>query len=315
LEPKLLFTQRKDELVINSMNSLIEIKCLLCGSNDNTQVKYEQNFNLEDLNSKIFSARRTTEHYHYRILECRACGMVFSSPILPFEIISKLYIDSKQNYDNETSYISESYIRYVKENNLLFNEKNAALEIGCGNGFFLSELKKFGYKKVYGVEPSREAVSKSGDMKQNIFNGFFENTIYEENSFDLITCFQTLDHFMNPLDTLERIFRLLKKGGIVYFIVHDEKGVQAKLFGEKSPIYDVEHIYLFNKETLETLVKKAGFNVLRVFDVKNTYPLSYWTRMTPLPFKKQLSAFLNLIGLSKKEVSIYAGNIGIFIQK
>lgn len=297
------------------MNSFIETKCLLCGSNDNTVIKFEQNFKVEDLNSDIFSARRTTEHYHYRFLECKTCSSVFSSPILPFDVISKLYIDSKQNYDKETSYISESYVRYIKENDPLFKEKNAALEIGCGNGFFLNELKKIGYKNVFGVEPSTEAVSKAGDMKEHIFNGFFENANYQENSFDLITCFQTLDHLMNPLDILARISKLLKKGGIAYFIVHNEKGMQAKIFGEKSPIYDVEHIYLFNKNTLSGIGKKSGFNVLKVFDVQNSYPLSYWIRMAPIPFKKQFSSFFKLIGLSNKTLSIYAGNIGIFIQK
>ena len=297
------------------MPDYIETKCLLCDSNENTCVKFQQNFKDTDLNAEIFSARRTTEHYHYRILECQTCGLVFSSPVLPFSIISQLYIDSKQNYDKETAYISKAYIKYIKENDNFFKEKNAALEIGCGNGFFLYELQKAGYETVRGVEPSEEAVSKAGRMKQNIFNGFFENATYAESSFDLITCFQTLDHLMNPLDILKKVFRLLKKGGIAYFIVHNEKGMQAKVFGEKSPIYDVEHIYLFNKNTLSGLGKRSGFNVLKVFDVKNAYPLSYWIRMAPLPFKNQISSFVKFIGLSDKTISIYAGNIGIFIQK
>jgi len=293
----------------------IKTTCLLCGTNENTRLKFKQNFSEAHLTGDIFSARRTTEHYHYTMLECRKCGFVFSSPILPYEKISELYKISKQNYDKEVDYISQTYVSYIKNNLSLFKNKNNALDIGCGSGFFLTELQKAGYKNVYGVEPSEEAVSKAGMMKEKIFNGFFEHAAYEADSFDLITCFQTLDHLMNPKNILERIFNLLKKGGIAYFIVHNEKGMQAKIFGEKSPIYDVEHIYLFNKNTLARLSEKTGFSVLKIFDVKNSYPLSYWIRMAPIPFKNQVTAVAKLTGLSNRTLSIYPGNIGIFIQK
>ena len=100
-----------------------------------------------------------------------------------------------------------------------------------------------------------------------------------------------------------------------YFIVHNEKGLQAKIFGEKSPIYDVEHIYLFNKKTLARLNQEAGFTIVKVIDVKNIYPLSYWLRMAPIPMKKQFTGIAKFFGLLKVSVGIYPGNIGIFVEK
>ncbi len=244
------------------MDEFTTTKCLLCGTNSHTKVKFPQNFSEKDLTADIFSARRTTEHYHYQLLECQNCSSVFSSPILPYAKIASLYQHSKQNYDKETSFIAESYIQYIKENLGLFQGREKALEIGCGSGFFLKELEKAGFTTVYGVEPSEEAVSKSGDLKENIFTGFFENASYPENSFDLITCFQTLDHLIDPLSVLKKILQLLKPGGLAYLIMHNEKSLQARLFGEKSPIYDVEHIYLFNKKTLPLLCQKAGFTTV-----------------------------------------------------
>src|ERR1035438_9115266 len=132
------------------MKEQIITECLLCNTNDYTKVKYKQNFSPEDLTGDIFSARRTTEHYHYQFLECTKCTSVFSSPILPYEQIANLYKASKQNYDNEVSYIAESYIHYISENDSIFNSKERALDIGCGNGFFLRELQKKGFKEVYG---------------------------------------------------------------------------------------------------------------------------------------------------------------------
>ncbi len=297
------------------MSSFIDTTCLVCGTNEYTKVKFKQNFLPENLNANIFSARRTTEHYHYQMLECQKCSSVFSSPILPQEQIAVLYKESKQNYDNELTCIAESYIQYVYQNATLFRQKDRALEIGCASGFFLRELQKAGFKEVFGVEPSEDAVAKSGDLKDYIFTGFFENAGYARDSFDMISCFQTLDHLINPLEVLKKIFELLKPGGIAYFIVHNEKGLQAKIFGEKSPIYDVEHIYLFNKSTLSRISQKAGFEVVKVFDIKNTYPLSYWLRMAPIPMKSTVTGIVKGMGLLNKRIGIYPGNIGIFIRK
>ncbi|MBI4931864.1 MAG: class I SAM-dependent methyltransferase [Bacteroidetes bacterium] len=296
------------------MTTYIEKICLLCGNNKNVKIKFEQNFKTENINSKTFSARRVSEHYHYRILECSVCGLVFSSPILPFDEISKLYKESRQTYDEETNDIAYSYMLYINQNSNLF-KRGRVLEVGCGNGFFLNSLKKNGFKEVHGVEPSEEAVAKAGEFRSLILNSMIETENYPENYFDLICCFQTLDHLANPFEMLKRFYRLLLPGGMVYIIVHNQKGMQAKVFGEKSPIYDVEHIYLFNKNTLSHLCMLAGFQVVKIFSIKNIYSLSYWIKMTPLPFKTILSKLVSLIGMANFKVGIHPGNIGIFIQK
>jgi len=41
--------------------------------------------------------------------------------------------------------------------------------------------------------------------------------------------------------------RDIYRTGRKHFIVHDTKGLSVKIFGEKSPIFDIEHIFLFNK--------------------------------------------------------------------
>lgn len=292
----------------------LNTQCLLCESNEFAVEKFPQNFKDAELTKEIFSARRTTEHFHYRFLECRKCGMVYSSPVLPLEVISRLYAESAQNYDDEVNDISESYLQYIRTNRDIL-KTGKVLEIGCGSGFFLRELKRNGFQEVYGVEPSEEAVSKSGELRPYIFKGIIEKADYSDDSFDLICCFQTLDHLINPLQVLQRSFELLKPGGIIYIIVHNQQGRQAKWFGEKSPIYDVEHIYLFNESTLPALCHKAGFQTLSIFSVKNIYPLDYWVRMAPIPMKSVLRKLLSLTGLSRRKLGIYPGNIGIFAQK
>ena len=95
---------------------------------------------------------------------------------------------------------------------------------------------------------------------------------------------------------LEKAYKLLRPGGVIYVIVHNEQAFQARLFGKRSPIYDVEHIYLFNSSTLPMICRKAGFEPVRTFNVANTYPLEYWLRMSPLPGKAVLLKAANFAG-------------------
>jgi len=107
----------------------------------------------------------------------------------------------------------------------------------------------------------------------------------------------------------------LKPGGHVYMIMHNSKALQARVFGEKSPIIDVEHIYLFNKQNLPELCKKAGFKVHSVFDITTGYPFSYWLRMAPLPMKGLWKGLFKATGMYNKIMPMKAGNMGILLEK
>jgi 2-polyprenyl-3-methyl-5-hydroxy-6-metoxy-1,4-benzoquinol methylase len=292
-------------------------ECLFC---DGTEPKthpllYKKNFKDEDLNAEVFSARRTTEHFHYDMLKCGKTGLIFSRHILDDDSLNELYKGSVVTFNEQTEFIKRDYWQPIKEYAKKWN-KGKGLDIGCSNGFFLEVLKDNGYKEVYGVEPGEEPKRIARpDVKDNIFTGFYGPGLYEANFFDLITCFQTLDHLSNPLGMLRTMYDNVKPGGNVYMIMHNTKALQAKIFGEKSPIIDVEHIYLFNKENLPELCRKAGFKVISVFDVKNGYPFSYWIRMSPLPLKKMWIALFKALGIYKKILAINAGNMGIILEK
>lgn len=192
------------------------------------------------------------------------------------------------------------------------------LEVGCGNGFFLNALMKRGIKDVYGVEPSSRMVALSGDkLRKRIKVDIFKKNQFPANSFNVILCFHTLDHLVRPGEFVRESFALLKKGGLALVVVHDIDGLSVKIFGENSPIFDIEHIFLFGKKTLREIFVRNNFEVLKVFDVKNTYPLSYWLRMTgfPLSFKTIGQKILKMLMLSKAPLSLASGNIGIVAKK
>lgn len=297
---------------------MISILCAICGTKQKLRQLYPQSLDFDKVDEKIFSARRTPDRMHYRLVRCINCGLIFSNPILESKKIARLYEKSLFSYKNESNYLRETYTSYLKQ--VLGDRdfrKIKLLEIGCGDGFFLEEAKKLGVH-VYGVEPSRAAVLLADEgIRKNIKVSILKPNLFKNNSFNLICCFHTLDHTINPNNFLKICYKLLKNGGLVLFIVHNTNGLSVRLFGEKSAIFDIEHIYLFNSKSLKTILLKNKFKVQFIFDVKNKYPLNYWVRMVPL-HKILKNLFLTLLRITKIgniSLGIKAGNIGIVAKK
>lgn len=296
-----------------------EIICAICKTNKNTKVLYEEKLNLSKITSKTFSARRTPDRSHFKFLKCHKCGLIFSSPIISTTKINSLYSKSRFNYKTESEYLKKTYWKYFSKH---IDPKKIGdlkiLEIGCGNGFFLEKLLDMGARHVYGIEPGRPSVQKSrNDIRKNIKVSILKKNLFPKSFFDVIVCFHTLDHIVDPNDFLNISKSLLKTKGKVIFIVHNTQGLSVMLFGEKSPIFDIEHVFLFNKQNLSHLLKLNNFKSVKTFDVTNKYPLSYWIYLSPLPlsFKKKLLKFLKRTKIGSLPVSINAGNVGVFASK
>jgi len=301
------------------MGDMTDIICALCGEKQQVKILYPATLKEEKISGKTYSARRLPDKIHYRIVKCGKCSLVFSSPILSPRKMSLLYGESSCNYKDQIPYLIKTYFKLVKqiENDLPKNPK--VLEVGCGNGFFLKALTDLDFtKNVFGIEPSFKMLLEADSALRNkIKTNVFKPDLFPKNTFDLILCFHTLDHMYDPNEFIRETYAMLKKDGYVIIVVHDTEGLSVKLFGEKSAIFDIEHIYLFNKKTLGDIFERNRFKVLKVFNLVNNYSLNYWIRMSGFPnfVKKYTTSILDVLGIGKKGVSIPAGNIALIAKK
>lgn len=298
---------------------MITTQCAICGKDEKLKTLYKSTLKRKKITASTFSARRTPDRMHYRFVVCLRCGLQFSNPILPLKEIVKFYQDSTFEYTPESGYLKKTYGKYLRK--LLSGKKAkqlSLLDIGCGNGFFLEEARAMGVGHVYGIEPGKESVEKADSrIRKQITMNVFKKGQFKDSTFDIISCFHTLDHIVDINIFLDNVYKALKKGGKVYFIVHDTNGLSVRLFGEKSPIFDIEHIYLFNSSTLKKIFEKHRFRVLQTFSIENSYPMRYWLRMAPLPrlMKSALQIILTKTHIIDHPISIKAGNIGIVAEK
>ncbi len=76
-------------------------------------------------------------------------------------------------------------------------------------------------------------------------------------------------------------------------------------------MYDIEHIYLFDKRTVTQLLRNNGFEVVGARNIPNTYTLSYALKMFPLPrlVKRLALALCNKVGMDFIRIRLPAGNM------
>lgn len=136
---------------------------------------------------------------------------------------------------------------------------NRVLDIGCSNGMFLDLFKN---SETWGVEPSG-IVQSTQNKVHRIINTFFEKAKLPLNYFDLVIMNHTLEHVKDADLVLIKIYRILKKEGILFIDVPNAGGLGSRMMGDKWPYkLPLEHTYQFTKETLAKKINDSGFKIL-----------------------------------------------------
>jgi len=292
--------------------------CAICGPKADKKLLYQRNFELNQINKKVFSARRLPDRLHCKTVQCQNCGLVFADSILKTNQLAKLYKASLLTYQNQTPDLSKTYRHYLKKLEKFKVKKNKLLEIGCANGFFFLEAKKQGYKQVWGVEPSLDAFNKAPkQIQKRIKNTMFSKKLFKKNYFDVICFFQTFDHIFNPNLFLKDCYHLLKPGGLILAINHNVNSLQSKILKDKSPIIDIEHPYLYSQKTMRSIFEKNKFQVLKTSSTFNIYSLHYIIHLLPLPlkFKSTIFSFVKSLNLDNIKLKLKLGNLILIARK
>lgn len=299
--------------------ALVTRHCALCGPDSAKSLRYPATFRIEDLRPDIFSARRSPDRIHWQLVECESCGMIYSDPTCSADELAGLYTSSGVNYDEQESQIYASYAPILDRAVRHCQTRKSFLEIGGGSGFMLRYGVEAGFGEQIEIEPSANAGAKfrSPGPRAKFIQKMFDANCLPEKSVSLAVFFQMLDHVSDPLSFLENVYRSLEPGGVAVCVTHNVRALSARLLGERSPIYDIEHTYLFHPDNLPKLFAKAGFQPLEAFPISNRYSLRYWLRLAPLPggIKTPLAAALRWLRIDRLRISLRAGNFAVIAKK
>ena len=132
---------------------------------------------------------------------------------------------------NYTKYIDKNPLQKLLLNNFFSTifkmiddlSINRILDAGCGEGVMLGQFKdkKIG-KYLEGVDYSKDALNLAKNFYSNIVfkKGNIYNLPYKNNSFDLVTCIEVLEHLEKPRNAVQEIMKVSRK--YVIFSVPNE---------------------------------------------------------------------------------------------
>ncbi len=169
-----------------------------------------------------------------------------------------------------------------------------------------------GFTNVVGVEPSEAPIEAAKPAIRGYLRcGIFAADQFAAESLDLITCFQVIEHVWDPVKITCDALALLKPGGLFLIVAHNRRAFSARIMGTKSPIFDIEHLQLFDKPTGAALLRNAGFESIKVSSVRNRYPVDYWIKLFPLPrpAKSTVRRLAKTSGIGNLLLSLPAGNL------
>jgi len=147
------------------------------------------------------------------------------------------------------------------------NFKNC-LDVGCASGFMISEIaRSYPQRSYYGIDVYDKAIATAQKNYPSIkFKIASAHKLpFNNNAFDLVLFYETIEHVEDPFSCLKEIKRVLNKNGtliltmdsgsllfrIVWFVWENTKG----------RVWKNAHLHPFHHFELEDQIKKAGFKI------------------------------------------------------
>lgn len=147
------------------------------------------------------------------------------------------------------------------------------LDLGCSYGAFMVLAERSGWN-TSGVELSVSTAKFAREERQlDVFTGTVEQAVYPGGHFDVITLWDVIEHFDDPVATLAEIHRIMAPGGILFvFTINQESLLTAvghllyKLSLKRwkhlmALFYDIHHNFFFSPRTITSFLKRSGFEV------------------------------------------------------
>ena len=153
--------------------------------------------------------------------------------------------------------------------------KGSILDIGCGGGAMLAEIQKLGPWRLCGVESSETAVSlaRSQGFDVRLADATTElDTLFEQNSFDLIISVEVIEHVYDPRGLLRQAHTLLRPRGRLLLTTPYHgylKNLLIAALGKSdahyNPLWDCGHIKFWSRKTLSTALEETGYQDIQFY--------------------------------------------------
>lgn len=163
-----------------------------------------------------------------------------------------------------------------------YDNNRLILEIGCGTGYQMPILEKYG--KAEGLDINPNAVEVAIKNGLNVKIGDVENSDIGK-EFEAICLFDVLEHIKNDNDVVKKVYSCLKSNGFLFITVP----AYNFMFSEHDRA--MAHFRRYNKKELLVMLKNNGFEIIKS---------GYWNFLL-FPAVLAMRLFKNFSGLFVKK--------------
>lgn len=226
------------------------VRCPVCGSVSNNQ---------------------EVERYRkYTLYWCTACDLQWWHPLENpgGSFYEEHYVmRSIPSSSDDPGWDQQQFFRYLPK------KSGKLLDIGCGMGNFLCEVKRRGLAfQVSGLDFDRNAVetAKKSFGLDNVYAMSLEEFCAKGSKvgFDVVTFFQVLEHQWDPVGFLERVKESLVPGGYIVLGTPNRNTWEALLSWDYPPI----HFTRWSSRSLRSFLEHHGFSVVSILESPPTLP-------------------------------------------
>ena len=200
--------------------------------------------------------------------------MVYVTPRLTFKELEEFYATSYFEYID--SYEKDfnrriGAIRWIRK----YKSSGKLLDIGCSVGSMLEAADK--HFDPLGIDVAEWALEKAREKGLKVKSGTLEGIKFQDETFDVVTFTEVIEHIHDPLAFLTEVHRILKPDGVIYLTTGNIEGLRAKRDGAKwyylTPQY---HICFFAPRTIRKILENSGFEVM---EIGGLFPLQEMVRL------------------------------------
>ena len=225
-------------------------KCPICDS-DNKVKLYEIAFDFDD----DFPLPKRND-----IVCCRECGFAFADNDANQDVYDIYYkkfnVYTKADTIKYTN-VNKCYVatfadvlkRYIDDKSV------SIIDVGCGDGGLLTNLKDAGFVNLYGLDPAESSIAHLKEIGIKGFQGSIFDVLEIDNKmrFDYVISTGVAEHIYNLGEYIEKLSAFMKEDGALYIVVPDVEGFGAKYMSLPN-YFNQEHINYFSRISLDNLL-------------------------------------------------------------
>lgn len=204
----------------------------------------------------------------YQVVKCLSCSFIYTKNLPSDQFLRDYYSSEYQRSDGSFNpaggvgrkikyHLFRCWIkRFFKERPI------ETLEIGCGQGDFLSAVQEDENFKACGIDYAEAPVEYAKSNGLIVEQGGICEQKFEAGQFDLVVALHVIEHVRNLNETIREIARILREGGRIYVACPCVSHIKARLAGGNwKYLWPPGHLWYFSPKTLSLLMEKHGFAV------------------------------------------------------